>query len=1112
MIRHRLAAWRQLVVFLFLVISLAKAKQISATILPDGFAEIQYATGLTDPTAMAFAPDPCPTSGTPVHRLFVCEKEGTVRVFRNGVLQPNPFLTVNADTRGERGLDGICFDPNFATNGNVYVYYTISQADLSLPTHNRLSRFTADPSHPDVAVAGSETPIMEMDDLRYNSYIHNGGALHFGPDGKLYISTGENGNASNAQALDTILGKILRINPVPENADGTNPESTFPADNPFYNSTTGKNRAIYIRGLRNPFTFNFQPGTGRMFIDDVGSAFWEEINEGIAGANYGWPIVEGPSSPPGYDLDNSDPRVPGFLYPLLAYSHYPLMRPYGCAITGGAFYNPAPRCAGDPPFGFPSSYLGKYFYLDFCQHWIYVMDPDQIDPASPFGFHTITLFASGLHNFATYLVVGPSASLYYISREDGAVYQIHYPASLAPTIGTQPANQLVGQGWPATFSISASGVPPLHYQWQRGLNGGMVNIPGAPDSTTYTLANPQVVGDNQAVFRCVVSNSYGTTASQAARLTVLTKQPPNPVISSPLETARYVAGQTITFSGSAVDGHDIITGDPQDGVLGPDAFTWQILFEHHPLSDPEHHTHPFFPATTGIAGGTIALNFGETDPDVWYRIFFTARDSYGLQRTIFRDIFPAKSHLSVQTSPVLFPGTNVPLKVKIDSLGKRSPYSFWSVVNMQRNIGVDSPQVLNGLTYDFYSWSDGGPRSHNIATPAAATTYVANFWKRPGYGSITANPNPVQVPPGNTTGITNIYWSSGQTVAVEVHRDSPSGPLFARTAAGSFSLPTGNWVTEGTRLFLQDVSGGQPLTPEFTLDSMTLHVTTAPRGSITANPNPFVPDSHGLGQTTLAWTSYGTTSVEIHVGAPNGPGFVSGGPGSFSATTPRWIQDGQTFFLQNVSNGLPLTPANTLATVTMRALRPTPRGSITALPNPFTADAQGLGETILTWTSTGTSNVEVHLDRPDGNLLTSSGPGNFSAHTGHWVQNGQIFYLQNVSGGLPLTSANTLATVTATAAVPPAGSISANPNPFPPDPQGLGQTTLTWTSSQTTRVEVHVNRPDGNFFTSSGPGTFSATTGQWVHDGQTFYLQNVSNGLPLTPANTLATVTVTAAP
>src|SRR5215469_1848042 len=99
--------------------------EISAqTVLPSGFGERQYASGLTNPTVMAFAPDPCPASGTPVHRLFVCEQAGNVRVFRNGVLRPTPFLTVTADTRGERGLDGIVFDPNFAANGYVYIYYT----------------------------------------------------------------------------------------------------------------------------------------------------------------------------------------------------------------------------------------------------------------------------------------------------------------------------------------------------------------------------------------------------------------------------------------------------------------------------------------------------------------------------------------------------------------------------------------------------------------------------------------------------------------------------------------------------------------------------------------------------------------------------------------------------------------------------------------------------------------------------------------------------------------------------------------------------------------------------------------------------------------------------
>jgi glucose/arabinose dehydrogenase len=977
-----------------LVFSFVGMEGVSATDLPDGFAERQYATGLTDPTTMAFAPDPCPASGTPIHRLFVCEKEGAVRVFRNGVLQPTPFLSVAADTRGERGLDGICFDPNFAANGYVYIYYTILQAHLSLPTHNRVSRFTANPAHPDVALAGSETPIMEMDDLFASSYIHNGGGLHFGPDGKLYISAGENGISSNAQSLDTVLGKILRINPVPENPDGTNPPSTFPTDNPFYNSTTGKNKAIYILGVRNPFTFNFQPGTGRMFIDDVGAATWEEINEGVSGRNYGWPTCEGPCQP----------LPPGLTNPIFAYEHNPNFTPHGCAITGGAFYNPPATCSGDPPYGFPASYVGKYFFMDFCAGWIYTMDPNTIDPASPYGFHSIAPFASNIHVFATYLTVGPDRNLYYISRTDGAVYQIRYPASLAPTIGTQPADILVGQGWPATFTVAASGVPPLHYRWQRS----DTDIAGAADTPSYTITNPTVANDNGAIYRCIVSNSYGNTATREAVLSVTTKQPPVPAISSPPPNTYFEAGQTFSFAGSAVDGHDIVTHDPQDGVLGPNAFTWQILFEHHLFSNPNHHTHPFFPPTSGIAGGTFTIpTSGETDPDTWYRIIFTAQDSYGLSTTIFRDIFPRRVHLGLTTTPVLFP-------VKLDGSPKQAPYDLWSVVHMIRNIGVDSPQIVNGLIYDFASWSDHGARFHNISAPRTSTSYIAHFWKRPGYGNITANPNPIQVTDGTGKGATTLLWSSGQTNKVEVHVGSPAGGLLARSGPGTFSQLTNNVIRDATKIYLQDVSNNQPLTSLYTLDSVTLHVTTASVGSITANPNPFLPDQNGLGQTTVAWTSNVVSRAEVHINSPDGPGLAGSNPGTFSVPTGHWVTDGMTFYLQDVSNGRPLTSANTLATVTMRARRP-PTGSISAQPNPFAPNPQGLGRTTLTWTSTGTNRVEIHVNAPNGNLLTGSGPGSFSATTGQWVRNGMTFYLQNVSAGLPLTSGNTLATVTMTA-------------------------------------------------------------------------------------------------
>jgi len=134
----------------------------------------------------------------------------------------------------------------------------------------------------------------------------------------------------------------------------------------------------------------------------------------------------------------------------------------------------------------------------------------------------------------------------------------------------------------------------------------------------------------------------------------------------------------------------------------------------------------FFPPTSGIAGGTFTIpTSGETDPDTWYRIIFTARDSYGLSTTIFRDIFPRRVHLGLSTTPVLFP-------VKLDGSPKQAPYDLWSVVHMIRNIGVDTPQIVNGPRLRFrFRGQTMGARFHNISAPRTSTSYFAHFWKRP---------------------------------------------------------------------------------------------------------------------------------------------------------------------------------------------------------------------------------------------------------------------------------------------------------------------------------------------------------------------------------------------
>jgi glucose/arabinose dehydrogenase len=230
----------------------------------------------------------------------------------------------------------------------------------------------------DRAVVGSEVLIFRLNNQ--SAVNHLGGALDFAKDGKLYISTGDNTTPENAQRLTNLFGKVLRVN-----KDGT-----IPTGNPFYASASGKNRAIWALGLRNPFKFAVKPGTATIFINDVGQDSWEEINRGAAGANFGWPVHEG--------VTNDSPYVD----PIFAYGHGST-NTTGCSITGGAFYNPT-------TVRFPSGYLGDYFFADFCNGWI-----RRYDPASD----TTTGFASGLSNVVD-LEVSKDGDLYYLSRDSTA--------------------------------------------------------------------------------------------------------------------------------------------------------------------------------------------------------------------------------------------------------------------------------------------------------------------------------------------------------------------------------------------------------------------------------------------------------------------------------------------------------------------------------------------------------------------------------------------------------------------------------------------------------------------------------------------------------------------
>ena len=352
----------------------ANSAQGAAT-LPPNFARSQVVGGLASPTAMEFAPD---------GRLFVAEQRGTLRVVKpGGNLATFLDISGKVGSAGERGLLGVAFDPRFSNNHYVYLYYT-QRAKGTTPAHNRVIRVTA---RGDKAVTGSEKLILRLNNLS-SATNHNGGAIHFGNDGKLYVAVGDNANSGNAQSLRTLKGKILRMNK----------NGTIPRYNPFYKRATGTNRAIWALGLRNPFSFAIQPHTGMVFINDVGEQRWEEINRGAAGANYGWPRYEGSES-------NSRYRNPIFAY------RHGTTQSSGCAITGGAFYNPPTR-------QFPSGYVGDYFFADFCSGWIRRLDGATGD---------VSGFATGL-SMPVDMKVSKGGGLYYLSRGGGtgSVGRIRY--------------------------------------------------------------------------------------------------------------------------------------------------------------------------------------------------------------------------------------------------------------------------------------------------------------------------------------------------------------------------------------------------------------------------------------------------------------------------------------------------------------------------------------------------------------------------------------------------------------------------------------------------------------------------------------------------------------
>ncbi len=354
--------------------------------LPAGFSRVLVGSGLTSPTAFAFLPN---------HSILVAERAGTVRVIQpDGTLRATPYATLNISYDYERGLLGIAVDPKYNKNHYVYVYYATAPGSKHWrgTVYNRVSRLTTKKG------VGTKEHII-IDNIPSDIGYHNGGDLHFGFDGKLYVTIGDGGKEwGDAAELDNLRGKILRVN-----RDG-NP----PPNNPFYN-TPGAMKQIFALGFREPFRLTPRPANSTYLVGEVGFNTWEEINSLQAGADYGWWRYEGPCPYNTPACDTSQTNFGATTAPIHYYNHGSGTE-QGNAVVAGAFAKNS---------NYPPPWDTAFFYADFVKGWVHTLTLDNANHVTATGdFDTVQA--------PTAFGTGPDGNVYILSYGKGEIYKYVY--------------------------------------------------------------------------------------------------------------------------------------------------------------------------------------------------------------------------------------------------------------------------------------------------------------------------------------------------------------------------------------------------------------------------------------------------------------------------------------------------------------------------------------------------------------------------------------------------------------------------------------------------------------------------------------------------------------
>ena len=784
-------------------------------VLPSGFEDALVAK-VARPTALAFTPD---------GRMLVTTQAGQLRVYENGALRAEPLLDLKPKlcTDSERGLLGVAVDPNFAANGFVYLFYTFNKfgsCERNAPKApvNRVARFTLSGD-----AAGGERVL--LDNIPSPNGNHNGGDLHIGKDGLLYVSVGDGGcdylgdsgcagENDASRDTNTLLGKVVRIT-----RDGG-----VPAGNPFRGADSARCDAgnarpgkvcqeTYARGLRNPFRLAFDPNSSgtRFFINDVGQNTREEIDLGQAGADYGWNLREGTCKNGGGDCGTP---TEGFTDPVFDYARASKGVFNGCgSITGGAFV---------PNGVWLSTFGGAYLFSDYVCGKIFALKKAN-------GGYNASVFASGLgSSSAVHLSFGPykgAQALFYTSYADGGeVRRVAYRGSgnkapqaalsATPTSGTAPLT--------VRFDASGSRDPEggaLLYRWTFG--DGTSSDGAARRNVSHTY---QANGTYTATL--TVRDPQGAEGRATVRIGV-GNTPPEARITAPGKDARFGVGERIVLRAEATDA--------EDGALSGDRLSWTALLHHN-----NDHTHPYLGPTTGRevsltmpAPEDLAATSGS-----FLEVRLTATDSGGLSRTVSRNLYPVKVGVTFRTEP-----TGLELKVNGETF--KAPQTLTSWKGYELHVSAPDQRVA-GKRATFRAWSDGGAASHTILTPAAAKSYTASFRVEAAQA---------------VTGLTLINAETGRPIAG--FDPIPDGATFNLSA-----LPT-------RRLSIRaDTNPGRVGSVRFTLDGEIYQLeNNAPYALAGNRGSTYYPWTPSLGSHTLSVTPYSASGGRGSAGTAKTVGF-----------------------------------------------------------------------------------------------------------------------------------------------------------------------------------------------------------------------------------------------